>query len=113
LNNEIADNNEIIDRENREKIMKENPDYEFIGEFIEVSEGEFLAVAESRTGDGKDERHEQFHIHLDGTKAYKRTFVYVAPFNKKERNKEWRALVREDEETFFIIDPKGERVYPL
>lgn len=103
LNNEITDNNEIIDRE---KIMKENPDYEFIGEFVKLPDGEFLAVAESRTGDGEDERHEQFHIRLDGTKAYQQTFVYVGPFSKKGR-----ALVREDEKTFFLINPKGEKVF--
>lgn len=89
---------------NREKIMKENPDYEFIEEFVEVPSGKKIALVETRVGDGEHERHEQFHILINGTKAYDKTFDYAGPFDK-----EGLALVRKNGEKFFI-NPEGERI---
>jgi len=80
--------------------MKKNPDFGFMGPFIKLPNGEFMAVIEL------NESHEckQFHIRSDGSRAYEEVFDYVGPFNE-----EGRALVKKDREEFFI-NSKGKRV---
>ena len=76
--------------------MKNNGKYGFLGEFVKVPNGKPLALVECR--------YKQFHIYLDGTKAYPQTFDYASAFNEKGA-----ARVKKDGEEFFI-NPKGERI---
>lgn len=76
--------------------MKKNGNYGFIGEFVKVPSGEVLALVECK--------YKQFHIYLNGTKAYPQAFDYASTFNKKGV-----ARVKKDGEEFFI-NFKGERV---